>query len=144
MNQLLSKLEMPFVAVIFVICIAFSALPTLAQNKADFVGSWEGKISELPFQMRIWEVQKQWNATILIQGNVENLQILGWKEMTADGGKPITILYLFRPADLACISVFSEKGEVNLAYFEHYTVRRVVLKKKDRFPRNSQKGPNSP
>jgi hypothetical protein len=118
-----------------IFCFLFSASTIFAQNKVDFAGDWEGKISTLPFNLKIWEAQNQWNATIYIQGNTENLEVLGWKETTLNG-KPFKLLYLFRPADVACISVFFENRAMTFSYFEKDNVRKVILEKQTPNSRN--------
>lgn len=123
MSLSLSKLRAASIVAAAVLSLSFAAQPTRAAGKADFAGTWQGSISNLPFELKIWEARGAWNATITFQGQPENLEVLGWKE----GAE---IFYFFRPSDVACISMFKAGGVMNLAYFEKDAVRKVALKKK--------------
>lgn len=91
-------------------------------SSPTFAGTWQGNISGLPFELQIWHDDIQWKATISISGKTENLQVLGLKR------NPETV-YLYRPADVAHISMSVVKGNMNLAYLDSGTVRNVTLKR---------------
>jgi hypothetical protein len=95
-----------------------------ATVKSDFAGVWQGQLSNLPFELTVWETSGQWNATISFNSQTppENLEVSGWKETPG-------IFYFFRPVDVACISMFKENGVVKIGYFEQDVVRTVTLTK---------------
>jgi hypothetical protein len=109
-----------FVVAMVAMTVSFSTDVALASGKTDFAGTWQGSLSNVPFEVRIWERYSQWNATISFYGQPENLEVLGWKENQE-------MFYFFRPADVACISMYIENGAMNLAYFERDNVRKVIL-----------------
>jgi len=87
-----------------------------------FAGTWWGNLSGLPFELRIWQDDGQWKATISFRGKVEDLQVLGRKR------DPETF-YLYRPVDVSHISMFTVEGNMNFAYLDSGTVRNVTLKR---------------
>ena len=119
-----SKLKMlSFVVAIVFVFFGVSTQFALASEKTDFAGVWQGKLSNVPFEIKVWEARGEWNANISFQEQTENLDVLGWKENTET-------FYFYRPADVACISMFIENGVMNVAYFERDNLRKIILKRK--------------
>lgn len=97
-------------------------------GSSTFAGVWRGNLSGLPFELQIWEHDDKWEATISFRAAPvtlaapETLIVIGRKR------KPETF-YLYRPADVAYISMFNVNGVMNFAYVDSGTVRNVTLKK---------------
>jgi len=83
------------------------------EQLSAFTGDWQGSIAGEVFQLQIRVVSGKPQATWRRNGNIENLQMLGYD---ADS----ETLYLFRKADSACICVYNEDGELN-----HYRLKPV-------------------
>ncbi|GEM_PF-4981575 len=106
-----------FIAVLFVGLICSARLHAI-----DFTGAWMGNSAGWSFQLKIWSVNGEWNGRLQTDNVYENLVFLGY-DTEEDA------LYFYRPAQKACLTVYSDGKLVFLSYFKKDEADRIMLMK---------------
>jgi hypothetical protein len=106
----------------FVLLVSATAFSAAETRLSEFEGNWNGMMSGLSVKLNLFVEKGEMNGTIVIDGKKENLNCLGIKDS-------ISAVYFWRPADKACICLYLDNGQLEMAYFEKDSVRKISLRK---------------